>query len=132
MMIEIVNKCEIVYFLIQKCQNNDSVLVDEKRRIYGFVDEVCDLMEKVVLEFKEISNLIYYFEYDIICILEIQIGEIRVLKLGQKGLLWVIRNFIIWELLVQIWKVQNDLWYMLLQKSCEIFYYDKSCLRFEL
>lgn len=45
--------------------------MDEKRRIYGFVDEVCDLMEKVVLEFKEISNLIYYFEYDIICILEI-------------------------------------------------------------
>lgn len=98
-MTEIVNKCETAYSLIQKCQNNDSALVDEKRRIYGLVDEVCDLMEKVVLEPKETSNLTYYFEYDITCILETQIGEIRVLKPGQKGLLWVIRNSIIWELL---------------------------------
>lgn len=84
MMTEIVNKCETAYSLIQKCQNNDSALVDEKRRIYGLVDEVCDLMEKVVLEPKETSNLTYYFEYDITCILETQIGEIRVLKPGQK------------------------------------------------
>lgn len=100
MMTKIVNKCETAYSLIQKCQNNDSALVDEKRRIYGLVDEVCDLMEKVVLEPKETSNLTYYFEYDITCILETQIGEIRVLKPGQKGLLWVIGNSIIWELLV--------------------------------
>ena len=92
MMTEIVNKCETAYSLIQKCQNNDSALVDEKRRIYGLVDEVCDLMEKVVLEPKETSNLTYYFEYDITCILETQIGEIRVLKPGQKGLLWEFYN----------------------------------------
>lgn len=84
MMTEIVNKCETAYSLIQKCQNNDSALVDEKHRIYRLMDEVHDLMEKIVLEPKETSNLTYYFEYDITCILETQIGEIRVLKPGQK------------------------------------------------
>lgn len=84
-MTDIVNKCEEAYSLIQKCQNNDSALVEEKAKIGRLVDEVSALMEKCELEPAETDNLTYYFEYDIAYTLENTIGQIRLLKQGQKG-----------------------------------------------
>ena len=84
-MTDIVNKCEEAYSLIQNCQNNDSALVEEKAKISRLVDEVSALMGKCELEPAETDNLTYYFEYDIAYTLENTIGEIRLLKPGQKG-----------------------------------------------
>lgn len=86
-MTDIVNKCEEAYSLIQKCQNNDSALVEEKTKIGRLVGEISTLMEKCELEPVEKDNLTYYFEYDIAYTLENTIGEIRLLKPGQIGLL---------------------------------------------
>lgn len=82
-MTDIVNKCEEAYSLIQKCQNNDSALVEEKTKISRLVQEISTLMEKCELEPVEKDNLTYYFEYDIAYTLENTIGEIRLLKPGQ-------------------------------------------------
>lgn len=85
-MSEIINKCDLAYSMIQKYQDNDSALIDEKQNIYKLVDEVSALVEKCELEPQEVDNLTYYFEYDIACTLETQIGEVRYLKPGEKGL----------------------------------------------
>ena len=85
-MTDIVNKCEEAYALIQRCQNNDSALVEEKFKIERLVTEVSALLGKCELEPAETDNLTYYFEYDIAYTLENTIGEIRLLKPGQKGL----------------------------------------------
>lgn len=87
LMTDIVNKCDLAYSMIQKYQDHDSALIDEKQNIYKLVDEVSDLMEKCELEPQEVDNLTYYFEYDIACTIETQIGEVRYLKPGEKGLL---------------------------------------------
>ena len=84
-MTDIVNKCEEAYNLIQRCQNNESALVEEKINIRRLVDEVSALLAKCELEPLETNNLTYYFEYDIQYTLENTIGEIRLLKPGQKG-----------------------------------------------
>lgn len=89
-MSEIVNKCDLAYSMIQRYQDNDSALIDEKQNIYKLVDEVSALMEKCELEPQEVDNLTYYFEYDIACTLETQIGEVRYLKPGEKG--WFIKK----------------------------------------
>ena len=86
-MTDIVNKCEEAYSLIQKCKNNDSALVEEKAKIGRLVEEISALMKKCELEPAEKDNLTYYFEYDIAYTLENTIGEIRLLKPGQTGLL---------------------------------------------
>jgi len=84
-MSEIINKCDQAYSMIQKYQDNDSALIDEKQNIYKLVDEVSALVEKCELEPQEVNNITYYFEYDIACTLETQIGEVRYLKPGEKG-----------------------------------------------
>lgn len=84
LMSEIINKCDLAYSMIQKYQDNDSALIDEKQNIYKLVDEVSALVEKCELEPQEVDNLTYYFEYDIACTLETQIGEVRYLKPGEK------------------------------------------------
>ena len=85
LMSEIINKCDLAYSMIQRYQDNDSALIDEKQNIYKLVDEVSALVEKCELEPQEVDNLTYYFEYDIACTLETQIGEVRYLKPGEKG-----------------------------------------------
>jgi len=85
-MTDIVNKCEEAYSLIQKSQNNDSALVEEKAKINRLVDEVSALLGKCELEPAETDNITYYYEYDIAYTLENTIGEIRLLKPGEKGL----------------------------------------------
>ena len=89
-MTDIVNKCEEAYDLIQRCQNNESALLEEKINIRRLVDEISALLAKCELEPAETDNLTYYFEYDIAYTIENTIGEIRLLKPGEKGLLAII------------------------------------------
>ena len=84
-MSDIVSKCEEAYNLIQRCQNNESALVEEKINVRRLVDDISALLTKCELEPVETNNLTYYFEYDIQYTLENTIGEIRLLKPGQKG-----------------------------------------------
>ena len=85
MRLSIVNKCEEAYSLIQRCQNNESALVEEKLNICRLVNDVSALLTKCELEPVETNNLTYYFEYDFQYTLENTIGKIRLLKPGQKG-----------------------------------------------
>ena len=85
LMRHIVNKCEEADSLIQRCQNNESALVEEKFNIRQLVNDVSALLTKCELEPVEKNNLTYYFEYDFQHTLENSIGEIRLLKPGQEG-----------------------------------------------
>ena len=85
-MADIVKKCELAYSLIKKCEKNDSALVEEKPNICRLVEEVSAFMDKCELEPTETDNLTCYFEYSLFDMLKTQIGGVRMLKPGQKGL----------------------------------------------
>lgn len=80
----IVDKCELAFSLIEKCQKNDSALVDEKPNIFSLVDEVSAFLEKRELEPAETDNLTCSFEYNLFDLLKTQIGGVKMLKPGQK------------------------------------------------
>ena len=85
LMSEIAIKCGEAYNLIQRCQNNESALVEEKCNIRRLVDDVSTLLTKCELEPVETNNLTYSCGYDFQYTLENSIGEIRLLKPGQEG-----------------------------------------------
>ena len=86
-MANVEEKCDLAYSLIEKCKKNDTALVEEKPNIFKLIEEVSSFIQKCELESVETDSLTCYFEYKLFDMLKTQIGGVRVLKPGKKGLL---------------------------------------------
>ena len=85
-MANVEEKCDLAYSLIEKCKKNDTALVEEKPNIFKLIEEVSSFIQKCELESVETDSLTCYFEYKLFDMLKTQIGGVRVLKPGKKGL----------------------------------------------